>query len=147
MLHTSKLDMAKLVKARDIDIILSNVAWAIHSTYHTVLNGSPGSAIFGQDILVDIPLITDWQKIEEHKQQLTDLNNAWENKGRVDYDYKVGQKVLLRNTGILRKAESTYQKEPWLLTSVHTNRTIKVQRRNKIERMNIHRVKPFEEEI
>jgi hypothetical protein len=47
-------------------------------------------------MLFDIPFIADWQKIGEHRQQLTDLNNARKNKGRIDYDYKVGQKVLVR---------------------------------------------------
>jgi hypothetical protein len=31
--------------------------------------------------------------------------------------------------------------------SVHTNRTITVQRGNKVDRMNIQRVKPFEEDL
>jgi hypothetical protein len=61
-----------------------------------VLIASPGAAIFGRDMLFDIPFIADWQEIEEHRQQLTDLNNAPEKEGRIDYDYKVGQKVLLR---------------------------------------------------
>jgi hypothetical protein len=47
MLRTSKLDMAEWVKASDIDIFLSDSAWAICSTYHTVLKASPGAAIFG----------------------------------------------------------------------------------------------------
>jgi hypothetical protein len=54
-------------------------------------------------VLFDIPFIADWQKTGEHRQGLTDLNNARENKGRIDYDYKVGQKVLLRKEGILCK--------------------------------------------
>jgi hypothetical protein len=107
----------------------------------------PGAAIFGRDMLFDIPFIADWQKIGEHRQQLADLNNARENKGRIDYDYKVGQKVLLRKEGILRNAESRWHKKPWLITSVHTNGTITVQRGNKIYRMNIQRVKPFEEDL
>jgi hypothetical protein len=32
----------------------------------------------------------------------------------MDYDYKVGDKVLVINKGILRKAESNYVKEPCL---------------------------------
>jgi hypothetical protein len=61
------------------------------------------------------------------------------------YDYQVGWKVLVWNNVILRKAESRYPKEPWTITSVHTNQTIRVQYRNKSERMNIRRVEPFEE--
>jgi hypothetical protein len=46
---------------------------------------------------------------------------------------------------ILRKAEFKYQREPWKITSVHTNGTIRIQCGNKSERKNIQRVKPFEE--
>jgi hypothetical protein len=87
MLCTSKLDLVKAVNPSDIDVFLSDAAWAICSTYHIVLIASPGAAILGQDMLFDIPFIADWQKIGEHMQQLTDLNNARENKGRIDYDY------------------------------------------------------------
>jgi hypothetical protein len=147
MLRTSELDMAKMVKPSDIDVFLSNAAWAVCSTYHTVLKASPGAAIFGQDLLFDIQFIADLQKIGEHRQRLTDLNNARENKGRIDYDYKVGWKVLLRKEGILRNAESRWHKKPWLITSVHTNGTIMVQCGNKIDRINVRRVKPFEEDL
>jgi hypothetical protein len=97
MLYTAEIDMANLVKASDIDIILSDAAWAIRSIYHTVLKASPGAAIFGRDMLFDIPLIADWKKIGEHRQRLTDLNTALENEGRIDNDYRVGQKVLVQN--------------------------------------------------
>jgi hypothetical protein len=146
-LHTSKLNMAKRLKASDIEVFLSDAAWAICTTYHTVLKASPGAAIFGQDILFEITFIADWQKFSGHRQRLTDLNNACVNKSRIDYDYKVGQKVLLRKEGILCNAESRWHKKPWLITSVHTNGTITVQRGKKIERMNIRRVKLCEEDL
>jgi hypothetical protein len=98
-------------------------------------------------MLFDIPFIADWQKIGEYRQQLTDISNAHENEGRIDYDYKVGQKVLLRKKGILRNVESRWHKKPWLITTVHTNGTITVQRGKKVERMNIRRVKPFTEDL
>ncbi len=77
-------------------------------------------------MLFDIPFIADWQKIGEYRQRLTDLSNARENKGRIDYDYEVGQKVLLRKEGILRNTESRWHKKSWLITTVHTNGTITV---------------------
>jgi hypothetical protein len=73
------------------------------------------------------------------------LTTAHENESRIDDYYKVGQKVLVRNGGIFRKAESRYLKDPWTIASAHTNEIIMVQRGNKSERMNIQRVKPFEE--
>ncbi len=145
MLCTAKLDMAKLVNASDINIFLSDAAWAIRSTHHTVLKASPGSAIFGRNMLFDIPFIADWKTIGEHGQSLTDCNTDRENDGRNDYDYKVGQKILVWNEGILCKAQSKCQNDPWTITTVHTNGTITVQRGNKLERLNIRRVKLFEE--
>ncbi len=59
---TSELDMAESVKASDIVVFLSDATLAVCSTYHTVLEASPGAAIFGLDMLFDIPLIVDWQK-------------------------------------------------------------------------------------
>jgi hypothetical protein len=147
MLRTSELDMAESVKASDIDVFLSDTAWAVCSTYHTVLESSPGAAIFGQDMLFDISFIADWHKIREHRQRLTDLNNPRENKGRIYYDYKVGQKVLVRKEGIFRNFKSIWHRKPWLITSVHTNGTITVQRGNKLEQMNIWRLKPFVENL
>jgi hypothetical protein len=98
-------------------------------------------------MLFDIPFIADWQKIGEHRQQLTNLNNARENESRIDYDYKVGHKLLLSKESILCNAESGWHKKPGLITSVQTNVTITVQRRNKIDRMKIRRVKPVEEDL
>jgi hypothetical protein len=46
MLCTAELNMAKSVKASDIDIFLADAAWTVLSTHHTVLKASPGAAIF-----------------------------------------------------------------------------------------------------
>jgi hypothetical protein len=74
----------------DADVFLDNVAWAIRSTYHTVLKASPGAAIFGQDMLFDIPFVADWCKFGEQRQSLTDCGNQHKNAQRIAYDYKVG---------------------------------------------------------
>ncbi len=96
MLRTAKLNMAESVNASDINIFLADAAWTICSTHHTVLKASPGAAIFGRDMLFDIPFIADWKTIGEHRQKLTDRNTDQENIGRIDYDYKVGEKYLYR---------------------------------------------------
>ena len=58
----------------------------------------------------------------------------------MDYDYEVGGKILIEKDGILHKAESPQQKEPWTITQVHTNGTIRVNHGTKLERLNIWRV-------
>jgi hypothetical protein len=140
MLCTSKLDMAETITPDDVDVFLDNVAWATCSTYHAVLKASPGAAIFVHDMLFDIPFIADWNKIEDYRQHQTNLNTACKISKQVDYDYKIGNKVLLTQEGILRKAESPYSKEPWTIMTVHTNGTIRIQRGTQLERLNIWRV-------
>ena len=92
-----------------------------------MLKASPGAAIFGRDMLFDIPFVADWYKIGEFRQAQTDRNTARENRRRYDYNYAVGNQVLIRKDGILRKSESRYQ-GPWTITQAHVNGTIRVQR-------------------
>ena len=94
-------------------------------------------------MLFDIPFMADWRKIGERRQSLTNCGNQHESAKQIDYDYKVRDKVLLINKGILRKAESPKQKEYWTITTVHTNGTIRVTRGTKSERINVRRVEPY----
>eukprot|EP00804_Cyclotella_cryptica_P022120 CCRYP_011605-RA/>CCRYP_011605-RA protein AED:0.36 eAED:0.36 QI:120/-1/1/1/-1/0/1/71/147 len=143
MLSTADLDMADTVRESDIADFLTNAAWTVSSTYHTVLKNSPGAAIFGRDMLFDVPCIADWSKIGEYRQKQADKNTRRENASCIDWDYQLGDKVLLRKDGILRKTESRYESDPWTITSVHTNGTIRVQRGTKSERLNIRRVTSY----
>jgi hypothetical protein len=71
--------MAKTITPDDVDVFLDNMAWAIHSTHHTVLKASPGAAIFGRNMLFDITFIADWNKIGDYRQCQTDLSMAHKN--------------------------------------------------------------------
>ena len=106
MLHTAELDMADTVSKSDIADFLTNAAWAVRSTYHTVLKTSSGAAIFGRKMLFDVPFLADWKRIGEHRQMQMDRNTAWENNTQIEWGYQSGEKVLLHKDGILRKSES-----------------------------------------
>jgi hypothetical protein len=75
MICTAKLDMANSITPNDVNVFLDNAAWAICSTYHTVLKASPGAAIFRCNMLFDNPFVADWHKIGERKQSLTNHGN------------------------------------------------------------------------
>ncbi len=122
--------MANSATSDEVDVFLDNAAWTIRSTYHTVLKASPGAAIFGREMLFDILCVAIWHKIGEQRQSLTNHGNQHKNAKPIDYDcydYKVRDKVLLIYEGILCKAESNYGKEPWTITTVHMNGTIRIQ--------------------
>jgi len=142
MLRTSGLDNSDTVTEVMIADFLIDAAWALRSTYHTVLGSTPGAAIFGRDMLYNIPYLADWTKIGKRRQDLVNQDCAKGNLRRVDFDYFQGQKVLLRKDGNLRKAE-TKNDGPFVITQVHTNITVRIQRGSVSERLNIRRLSPY----
>ena len=54
------------------------------------------------------PYIADWNKIGDYRQRQTDLTTKRENNSQIDYDYKVGGKVLARKDGILHLVIENY---------------------------------------
>jgi hypothetical protein len=86
-------------------------------------------------MLFDILFVADWHKIGEHRQSLTDHGNQYKNAQCIDYDYQVRDKLLVIKEGILCKAESNYGKEPWTITTVHMNGTIRIQLGTRMERL------------
>ena len=67
MLRTSEIDMSDTISEDDVATFICDAAYAIRSTHHTVLKCSPGAAIFGRDMLFDIPFIADWDKIGKYR--------------------------------------------------------------------------------
>ena len=62
-----------------------------------------------------------------------------ENKHRLDWDHEVGDKVIIVKKGIIRKVEDPNE-GPCTITQVHTNGTVRIQRRTISER--IHNRRP-----
>eukprot|EP00985_Skeletonema_marinoi_P029889 scaffold29518_cov66-Skeletonema_marinoi.AAC.1 len=72
MMRTSDINNLETVDASLIDEFLTNAAWAIRSMHHSVLQATPGQAIFGRDMLFDIPYLFNWSEIGRRRQQLVD---------------------------------------------------------------------------
>jgi hypothetical protein len=75
---------------------------------------SPCAAIFGCDMLFDIPVLADWTKIGDSRQCTTDLNTLCGNKTPLDWDYNFGDTELLQNDDILCQSEIRYEYNPLL---------------------------------
>ena len=125
-----------------IDTILSNISWDICSTYHTMLGSSPGSAVFGRDMLFDIPYIADWADIERCWQEQVDKSKIQEKKSRLDWDHKVDDKFLIVKKGIIRKVEDLNERL-YSITQVRTNGTVRIQCGAISERLHIRRLHPY----
>ena len=145
MMRTSNINNLETVDEHLIDEFLTNAAWAIRSTHHSVLQASPGQAIFGRDMLFDIPYLCDWSEIGRRRQQLVDRSNRRENKKRVPFDYEVGQKAMIikaTDGSHLPKPEDVHE-GPYEITQVFTNGTVRLQRGAINERLNVRRLTPY----
>jgi hypothetical protein len=58
-------------------------------------------------------------------------------------EYKVGDQVLLETPGILQKLSKTPCTGPYPVTNVYKNGTIRIRKEIVSERVNIHRITPF----
>jgi hypothetical protein len=86
---------------------LSSATYSICSTFHTTLKATPGQLVFGRYMVMPITFMTDWGAIEQQRQTEMDRNNIRENASRINHDYKVGDKVLLKKpVKHLRKLEA-----------------------------------------
>ena len=142
MVRTANTDMQDTCKPEMLDEIITNVGWAIHSTHHTVLGTLPGAAVFGRDMLFDIPYLADWTEIGKRRQEQVDKYNVRENKHQKEHNYKIGDKVLVIKDGVFRKVEDPNE-GPYTITQVHTNGTVRIQRGAISERLNIRRLYPY----
>jgi hypothetical protein len=123
--------------------ILSSTAYEICSTFHTTLKATPGQLVFGRDMVLPITFMAYWGEIEQQRQKEMARNNRRDKASRINHDYKVGYKVLLRKPGKhLRKLEAP-RKGSHTVTEIYTNGTLHIKKGNVNERVNIGRLFPY----
>lgn len=121
--------------------IISSVAWAIRASYHHTLQATPGQLVFGRDMLLNVEYIANWHEMTSRKQKDIEKSNSRENQKRIDFDYKVGQKVFVTSNDIKCKLDNP-KEGPYLITDCYTNGTLRIQKGHVNERINIRRCEP-----
>lgn len=105
---------------------------------------SPGAMAFGRDMLLPIPVLTDFNLIREKRQAMIDDNNERVNLQRRFHDYKIGDKVLLITYNPTKLEDQATG--PFTIVKVQINGTITIQQApGVLERINIRRVRPYYE--
>ena len=118
--------------------------YAMRGTYHTTLQATPAQLVFGRDMIYPIEYVAEWDVLRKNKTKIIKKNNARENSRRIDFDYRVGQKILILHTDIQRKLDSPTS-EPYEITEVFSNGTVYIRRGHVLEHLNIRRIKPYHE--
>ena len=100
------------------------------------------AALFGWDMLFDIPYLADWFAIGQWWQQAKNCDAERLNKKHLDHKYTIGQKVLLLKNGVLQKAEDKYTRL-WTVIQVHCTGTVRIQHGTVSQQLNIKEITPF----
>ena len=125
-----------------IDACLAAVNRALRSAVHRTLQISPGALVFHRDMLLPIPLISDYNLLRQRRQAVIDDNNRRANLRRRFRDYSIGDEVLM----LVKDPKKLQERAigPFRVTQVHVNGTLTIQRGpNVTERVNIRRLKPY----
>ena len=107
--------------------VLAAVRQAMRSTVHTTLRATPTQLVFGRDALLNVSFEADWQYIKERKQKLITQNNKRENALRYDYQYNIGDRVMVRQDPNRKHGADAYR-GPYTVTRVNDNGTLKLSR-------------------
>ena len=101
-----ELKNQELDENHPFDEALAAAPYAIRCTYHMTLKATPGQLVFGQDMHLPTQFIAEWAAIGIRKQAEINCNNARENKKCVQWEYSIGDQVLLEKPGLIPKLSS-----------------------------------------
>ena len=125
-----------------IDNALAMAVYATRCAVSRSLGVSPGALVYQRDMLLDIPIMVDLLQLHNKRQVLIDENLRRQNRKRREWNYAVGQEVLIKSVDPTKLEPRAHG--PYTIVQVYTNGTVDVRRNPHIvERLNIRRIIPF----
>lgn len=124
--------------------LLAAVGFATRATVHTTLNATPSQLVFGRDAMLNAEFNADWELIRLRKQQRINQNNVTENAKRIPYTYNIGDKIMIKEDPNRKYGTNAYS-GPYRVTSVRNNGTLRYQKGNIYDTINIRNVTPYQE--
>jgi putative transposase len=122
--------------------LTSAAAYAIRATVHGVNKVTPSQLVFSRDMILRTKMIADVELVRQRRQLAAKQNNEQENKRRIAYRYKAGDKVLILAKSMdpkLKLHEGPYK----VLSYDQASGTLHIQRKNYVEPINVRNVLPY----
>ena len=125
-----------------VDNALAAAMHAMRTTIATSIGSTPGSLAFNRDMLLNVPLVADWQLVARTREHSVDENLRRANRDRIQMDYAPGQQVLKKVHDPTKLGVRTMG--PYVIERTHVNGTLTITLRPGVtERINIRRVLPL----
>ena len=124
--------------------ILAAIMFGVRATYHTTLEATPSQLEFGRDAILPMQHQADWSYIKNKKQKLINNNNVRENKSRIPYEYKIGDKIMLTRSKRSKHGERE-KNGPYPIVQVNNNGTVRYDKGRYTDITNIRQCEPYYE--
>ena len=122
--------------------MLITIMFGLRSTFYSTLKATPMQLVYGRDAILPIFHQADWKYIKDTKQKMIDINNKRENSKRINYEYKINDQVMIKRSKKTKHGEREYD-GPYPITQVNNNGTIRIQKEQYSDVVNIRRVFPY----
>ena len=127
-----------------IDGVLAATMFAVRATYHTTLRATPSQLVFGRDAILYTKFEANRYLIRKRKQALINKNNEAENSKRKEYQYQIGQKVIVRQDPSRKYGTNAYE-GPYEITHINQNGSIRIRMGAVQRTYNIRNLHPYKE--
>ena len=121
----------------------SAAAFALRATVHSVTKYSPAQLAFNRDLILRTGVLADIEMARLRKEKAIQINNQRENKRRIAYKYKEGDKVLILADGRFDPKMALHQGPYKVLSFDNRNGTLRILRNHYEESINMRRVRPY----
>lgn len=120
----------------------SAAAYALRATVHGVTQYSPAQLVYSRDMILRTKMEANIELARKRREAAIQINNTRENKRRIAYQYKPGDKVLII-AGSMDPKLQLHQGPYNVITYDKTSGTLHIQRKNYVEPINIRNVRPY----
>ena len=134
-------DVSNIVNNDPWSGILAATMFAVRATYHTTIQAYPMQIVFVLDAILKIKHVSNWEHIQQRKQEQINHNNKCENIRRNNHQYTVGDKILVKRKKKLKHGLELMG--PLLITQINDNGTVCFKKGIINDATNIHRIKPL----
>ena len=122
-------------------VILVAASYTVQNTYHLNKQKTLGQLVLGQGVIFPINHIANWVYRRQRKQSQIGIVIICEKSTRIDYDYNIGYKFMVRRNQAY-KYKTQFQ-GLYEIIQMWTNGTVTIQTGAVPARLNIRPLKPY----
>lgn len=129
-------------KENPVKDLTSAAAYAMRATVHGVTQCTPSQLVYSRDMILRTKMQANVELVRSRREAAIHANNTRENRKRIAYTYKPGDRILILSRALDPKLQ--LHQGPYKVESYNkATGTLHIKRNNYIEPINIRNVRPF----